>query len=166
QAGCLGAPPFDAIITIRSPSLVYTSGVVKGRPLFAPVVVSRSRGAFTNGPLRTLPPLARNSSISFWLNSRIAFSLNSAMGCLLSFAVELMLDCDEVRVKFPFWRAKYFEKFSRARSGLRNAGQICPRADQEMRVPARPSWPCRHSADNSTRFRPSRRDFTLPARRS
>src|SRR5216684_8778050 len=80
QAGWVGKPPFDAIITIRSPSLVYTSGVVKGRPLLAPVVVSRSRGALTNGPLRTLPPLARNSGISFWLNSCIAFSLNSGIG--------------------------------------------------------------------------------------
>src|SRR5579863_7741158 len=69
-------------MTIRSPSLVYTSGVVKGLPLFAPVVVSSSSGALTNGPLRTLPPLARNSVIRPWLNCFIAVSLNSAIGCL------------------------------------------------------------------------------------
>src|SRR5271155_4849706 len=67
------------MITIRLPSLVYTSGEGKGLPLFAPVVVSSSNGALTNGPLSTLPPLARNSSISLSLNARIAFSLNSAI---------------------------------------------------------------------------------------
>src|SRR5258708_17326122 len=98
HAGFVGKPPFDAIITIRSPSFVYTSGVVKGLPLFAPVVVSKSRGALTKGPLTALPPLSRNSLIRPWLNSCIAFSLNSGMVVSLLFSVGLMLDRLQVRV--------------------------------------------------------------------
>src|SRR3984885_2787867 len=88
HAECLGNPPFDAMITIRSPSLVYTSGVVNGLPLLAPVVVSSISGALTNGPLTALPPLARNSLIKFSLNCFIACWLNSAMRRLLCCVLE------------------------------------------------------------------------------
>ena len=45
-----GAPPLDAAITRRSPSRVYTIGMTRSLPLFAPVVVSSSSGASANGP--------------------------------------------------------------------------------------------------------------------
>src|SRR6266567_4250985 len=44
HAGCLGAPANEAITTRRSPSVVYTKGVVSVRPLLAPVIVKSSTG--------------------------------------------------------------------------------------------------------------------------
>src|SRR4051794_6158038 len=68
QSGWDGAPAFEAMITQSSPSGRYTSGVVNGRPLLAPVVVSRIIGAPSKGG-PTLPPLARKSSMILWLKS-------------------------------------------------------------------------------------------------
>ena len=62
QSGLVGAPPFDAMTTTLSPSVVYTIGVVRFLPDLAPVVVSSTSGAPANMPV-TWPPLARNSSI-------------------------------------------------------------------------------------------------------
>src|SRR5579883_1238730 len=62
QAGLVGAPPLEAKTNRRSPSRRYITGWVRGWPLFAPVVVSSSRGRPFHMP-PTLPPLARNSSI-------------------------------------------------------------------------------------------------------
>src|SRR4029079_15975433 len=51
------------------PSIVrYAGGASRGSPDLAPVVVSRSSVAPSNGP-PTLPPLARNSSTIFALNA-------------------------------------------------------------------------------------------------
>src|SRR2546430_12237240 len=62
QAGWRAAPALEASPGPRSPSRTYIIGVVRGRPVRAPVVVSRTSWR----PPRS-PPLARNCSISFRL---------------------------------------------------------------------------------------------------
>src|SRR3954469_12059290 len=68
HAGLVGAPAIEAKITTRSPSGRYTSGVVRCAPDLAPTVVSSTIGAPSNGP-PTLPPCARNSSMTLALKS-------------------------------------------------------------------------------------------------
>ena len=60
--GSLARRPWCRRRRWRPPSSRYISGVVCGRPLFAPVVVRSSNGRLRT-PRRPLPPLARNSSI-------------------------------------------------------------------------------------------------------
>src|SRR6266851_2769737 len=62
QPGFVGDPPLDAMITRRSPSREYTSGLVRSRPLLAPLVVSRRTSRPRNGPFVTLP-CARKSAM-------------------------------------------------------------------------------------------------------
>ena len=45
QSGLVGAPPFEAMTTTLSPSVVYTTGVVRSLPDLAPVVVINTSGA-------------------------------------------------------------------------------------------------------------------------
>src|SRR3984957_1819036 len=62
QAGLSPAPAFEANTGYRSPSARYIMILVRGFPLRAPTVCSRTIGAPSNGPL-TRPWLARNSAI-------------------------------------------------------------------------------------------------------
>src|SRR5438046_7811334 len=69
QAGCLGLPPLDAMITHRSPSAWYITGTVRARPDLRPVVVSSSTGAPNILP-PILPPLRRYSHTAVLMNPR------------------------------------------------------------------------------------------------
>jgi hypothetical protein len=62
QSGFVGAPPFDATTTYRSPSRKDASGFVRRIPVLDPVCV-RSRSGCRAKAL-TLPSLARNSSMT------------------------------------------------------------------------------------------------------
>src|SRR5262245_10089477 len=57
----------------RSASRIKPSGTVCGRPLLAPMVVSKSTG-ISSQPL-AVPPLVRNSAMNFWLYSLSSLSL-------------------------------------------------------------------------------------------
>src|ERR1700677_288094 len=68
QAGCEGAAIAEAHTKMRpGPSVKYASGVVRARPVLAPVVVSRTRGMLLSLGFVTWPLLARNS----WMTERL-----------------------------------------------------------------------------------------------
>ena len=79
HAGCVGAPPIEAMITTRRRRCVYTSGEVRSTPLLAPLWVTRIIGAPSKGP-PTTPWLARNSSTMPWLNALKSMSLMGGDG--------------------------------------------------------------------------------------
>src|SRR5438093_421247 len=101
QPGCFGAPALAAMTTRRSPATVYPSGVVRGRPLLAPVVVSSSRRELASRP-PSLPPLARNSAIILWLTALGSARNSSKLDILAPLGVvrparERWRDCDRAQ---------------------------------------------------------------------
>jgi len=81
QIGSRGSPPFDAITTSRSPSSKKTSGTVRRRPLFLPVVVSSRTGSPTTfPPIR--PDVSRYSAVWPAMNARIASCWTQGIGDL------------------------------------------------------------------------------------
>src|SRR5688572_27366495 len=63
QAGCVGAPPLEAMTTYRSASRVNASRLIRVLPLRAPVVVSNCSRAPLNMPERIAPLFPRNCSM-------------------------------------------------------------------------------------------------------
>src|ERR1700682_5425056 len=69
QDGFVGAPPFDAMTTRRSPFRVYAGGFSRVSPELARLVVRINRWPPVKGANVALPLLARRSLISAWLKS-------------------------------------------------------------------------------------------------
>jgi hypothetical protein len=67
HAGSFGAPPYEPTSTIRPAIVKYSSGVDRGCPDLAPVMVNSTISVPSYGP-PTFPPLARNSSTTLSLN--------------------------------------------------------------------------------------------------